>query len=281
MVVKTIVHDTGTSFKKKYKFINNYNNNKRYLLEKFVYFLIFITLVVWSGKSINFNFLKLRKGFYGILDILSRMFPPAFYLLPNLIRPTIETVQMSICGTILAVIISIPLGLLAARNISPNMAIYQASRLLLNTIRAIPEMIFALIFVAAVGLGPFPGTLAIGFSSSGMLGKFIADSIEGVDQGPLDALRATGAEPAQVFIYSVIPQIMPEFISVALFRWEMNFRASTILGIVGAGGIGFELTASMRLFKYKETTMVLAVILVVVSIVDFISNTIRKKIIWE
>ena len=140
-------------------------------------------------------------------------------------------------------------------------------------------MIFALIFVAAVGLGPFPGTLAIGFSSCGMLGKFIAESIENIDGGVLEAMDATGANRVQSFIYGIIPQVMPEFISLALFRWEMNFRASTVLGLVGAGGIGFELQAAMRLFNYRDMTMILVVILVVVSIVDKISSVIRSKIV--
>ena len=140
-------------------------------------------------------------------------------------------------------------------------------------------MVFALIFVAAVGLGPFPGVLGIGVSSTGMLGKFFADAIENVDNGPLDALKATGAKKIQVITYAVIPQILPEFVSVALFRWEMNFRASTIVGIVGAGGIGFELMTSMRLFNYQKMTLILIIILVIVTAVDTISSFIRKRII--
>lgn len=274
-----MIYSRKSDFKEAYKFVSQHINDRKYLVKKFIYYLIFVIILIWSGKNVNFNFIKLKEGVHGILDILNRMFPPAFYLIPNLIKPTIETIQISICGTILAILIAVPLGLFAARNISPNPVIYYFSRLLLNAIRAIPEMVFALIFVAAVGLGPFPGTLAIGFSSSGMLGRFLADSIEGIDQGVLNALKATGAKPVQVLVYSIIPQIMPEFVSTALFRWEMNFRASTILGMVGAGGIGFELMASMRLFKYKEMIMILIVVLIVVSIVDFISSTIRKKII--
>jgi phosphonate transport system permease protein len=112
-----------------------------------------------------------------------------------------------------------------------------------------------------------------------MLGKFLADFIENIDKGPLDALKATGAKKMQIISYAVVPQIIPEFVTLALFRWEMNFRASTVIGIVGAGGLGFELMTSMRLFQYKETATILIVILIVVTIVDFISTTIRKRII--
>ena len=241
--------------------------------------IVLLAIVWWSAQGTNFNLIKLQDGAHGIADIISRMLPPDFSIAFRMIDPLIETVQISILGTILAILLSIPFGLLAAKNIAPNSLVYQSSRLILNTLRAIPEVIFALIFVAAVGLGPFPGVLAIGVSSSGMLGKFLADYIEDVDPGPLEALKATGANKMQVINYAIVPQILPEFVSLALFRWEMNFRASTILGIVGAGGIGFELMTSMRLFKYQEMILILMLILLVVTIVDTIASTIRSRII--
>ncbi len=238
-----------------------------------------LTILWWSAVGTNLSIRTLRGGMYGVLDIVSRMLPPDMASLPRLIGPTLETIQISIWGTILAILLSIPLGLLAARNISPHPVLYQTSRLILNTLRAVPDVIFALIFVAAVGLGPFPGVLGIGISSAGMLGKFLGDAIENIDSGPMDALKATGAKKMQVITYAVAPQILPEFVSLSLFRWEMNFRASTIIGIVGAGGIGFELMTSMRLFKYKEMALILVLILVIVTIVDTISSIIRKRII--
>jgi phosphonate transport system permease protein len=244
-----------------------------------VWGIILLAITWWSAQGTSFSLIKLQAGAHGIADIVSRMLPPDFSIAPRMISPIIETVQISILGTMLAILLSIPFGLLAAINISPNLVVYQTSRLILNTLRAIPEVIFALIFVAAVGLGPFPGVLAIGVSSSGMLGKFLADYIENVDPGPLDALNATGANKIQVINYAILPQILPEFVSLALFRWEMNFRASTILGIVGAGGIGFELMTSMRLFKYQEMIVILMLILLVVTLVDTIASMIRNKII--
>lgn len=249
------------------------------IIKLFCWISIFLMIIAWSIKGTSFNLYRIRLGIEGIFDIISRMLPPNIMIIPRLIKPTIETVQMSIVGTLLAIIISIPLGIFAARNISPSPILYHLSRFILNALRSVPDVIFAVIFVSAVGLGPFPGTLAIGVSSSGMLGKFLGDSIENIDSGSLEALQSTGANKIQTIVYAVIPQILPEFISLSLFRWEMNFRASTILGIVGAGGIGFELMTSMRLFRYKEMTMTLIVILLVVAIVDFISSSIRKKII--
>jgi phosphonate transport system permease protein len=211
-------------------------------------------------------------------DILTRMFPPNWASLPDLIGPTVETVQISLWGTTIAVILTIPIGLMAARNISPHPLVYQLCRFITNALRAINEMIFALVFVAAVGLGPFPGVLALGFHSVGMMGKFLADSIENIDEGPVEALNAAGASKLQIIRYAIVPQIMPDFISLCLYRLELNFRSATVLGIVGAGGIGFELITSMRLFMYHDTTTILLVILVTVVMVDYLCTKIRSRI---
>ncbi|MEN1760394.1 phosphonate ABC transporter, permease protein PhnE [Anoxynatronum sibiricum] len=248
------------------------------LLKWLGFFGFFCAVLLWSFQGTNFNLYRIQEGIDGIIDIISRMFPPKLSIVPRLVKPTIETVQMSIVGTLIAILLSIPLGICAAQNISPSPILYHGSRLILNSLRTVPDVIFAVIFVSAVGLGPFPGTLAIGVSSSGMLGKFLGDSIENIDPGSLEALRATGANKIQAISYAVIPQILPEFISLALFRWEMNFRSSTILGIVGAGGIGFELMTSMRLFRYQEMTMTLILILAVVAVVDSVSANIRSRV---
>lgn len=232
----------------------------------------------WSADGTRLSLSNLLSGIHGIGDILGRMFPPDFSALPRLIRPAIETVQISIWGTTLGIFLSLPLGLFAASNLAPHRNIYHVSRIILNFLRAVPEMVMALIFVAAVGLGPFPGVLAVAFHSVGMLGKFLAESIENVENEPVEALTATGGTKVQVFIFAIVPQILPSFVALCLFRWEMNFRSSTVLGIVGAGGLGFELISSMRLFRYQEMTLIILLILVVVTLVDTISSLIRKKI---
>lgn len=261
-----------------YKFVANIASDSRSLLKRSLQIFLVAALIVWSLKNVGFSLKELIQGLDGIVDIVGRMLPPKTDKWRGLVKPVVETVNISIIGTFIATIIAVPLGILAAKNISPNGVFYSLSRLLLNTIRTIPDMVFALIFVSAVGLGPLPGVLAIGVSSSGMLGKFLADSIEGAEQGKIDAIKATGASYMQILIYGVIPQITANFISLVLFRWEMNFRSSTVLGIVGAGGIGFELITSIRLFQYKETTMILLSILLVVILVDFISNSIRNSL---
>jgi len=233
----------------------------------------------WSALGVNLSLRELVEGLPQLADIISRMLPPNPAVIPRLVKPTIETLQISIWGTTLAILFTIPFGLAAAKNISPHPILYKGSRFILNATRSISEIIFALVFVAAVGLGPFPGVLALAFHSVGMLGKFLAESIENIDAGPMEALRATGASQWQIIVYAVVPQILPEFVTLCLYRWELNFRSATILGIVGAGGIGFELITSMRLFQYPDMTMILVVILAMVSGVDYISSLIRSRII--
>jgi phosphonate transport system permease protein len=240
---------------------------------------LLLIVYAWSAEGTQLSVSELVRGIPGLADIVARMVPPNFSILPKLVGPTIETLQISIWGTTLAIFFTIPFGLAAARNISPHPVIYGAARFVLNATRSISEIIFALVFVAAVGLGPFPGVLALAFHSVGMLGKFLAESIENIDAGPVEALVATGASKWQVIMYAIVPQILPEFVTLCLYRWELNFRSATILGIVGAGGIGFELVTSMRLFQYQDMTTILIVILVLVSIVDYVSSAIRARII--
>jgi len=239
-----------------------------------------LLFVYWySALGSELSLTALIQGMPYIVDMVSRMLPPSFSAMSSLIKPTLETVQVAIWGTTLAVILALPLGFLAAKNVSPHPVLYNVSRLILNTQRSISELVFALIFVAAVGLGPFPGVLALAFHSAGQLGKFYAEAIENIDPGPMEALESTGAHKVQTLVFSVVPQILPEFVTYTLYRWEVNVRAATVLGLVGAGGIGFELMKSMRLFNYQETSMILIIILITVIIIDYISSRIRTYII--
>ncbi len=206
----------------------------------------------------------------------SEMVPPDFTNVRDWIRPLIDTLAMSIAGTALAVIISVPLGFLAARNTTPNFVVYQAARLVLNVLRSIPELIMGILFVAAVGFGPLPGVLALGFHSVGMVGKFFAESIEHVDERPIEAAEAAGAHSFQIIQHAVFPQVLSQFADTTIYRWEYNFRASTVMGMVGAGGIGFELMSSLRLMDYAEVSAILITILVMVSLVDAIGSFLRR-----
>lgn len=242
--------------------------------------LVAVLVVVFAGLqwSAQLSVSDLAAGLPQIADFLGRTIPPDWSILPSLLAPAIETVQIAIWGTLLGVIGAIPVSFLAARNLNANSWIYRGTRQVLNVTRSINELILALVFVAAVGLGPFPGVLALAVHGIGMLGKFFAESIEEIDQGPLEALRATGARPLQVIVFGVLPQVLTAWIAVVLYRFEVNLRSATVLGMVGAGGLGFELVSSLKLFKYQETATCIVVITVMVILADLISNRLREAI---
>lgn len=237
-----------------------------------------IVVLVWAAHGSQLSIAELVKGGPWVLDFLSRMLPPNWEFAEKLIAPALETIQIAIWGTLLAMVMATPLCFLAARNISPNTFVFHLVRQILNITRGINEIILALIFVAAVGLGPFAGVIALAIHGAGMLGKFFAESIEEIDQGPIEALRATGAGPIQVIIFGVIPQVVTAWIAVCLYRFETNLRQATVLGMVGAGGIGFELVGSMKLFQYQDTATCIVVIIAMVMLADYTSNKLRAWI---
>jgi phosphonate transport system permease protein len=237
-----------------------------------------VAILWWAAKGSQVSPGELIKGAPWIADLLGRMVPPNWAFINKLWVPAIETVQIALWGTLLAIVLATPVCFFAARNLAPNMAVFHAMRQVFNVTRGINEIILALVFVAAVGLGPFPGVLALAVHGAGMLGKFFSESIEEIDQGPIEALRSTGAGPVQIVIFGVLPQVITAWIAVALYRFETNLRQATVLGMVGAGGIGFELVGSMKLFQYQDTSMCILVIIVMVMAADYISTRLRAWI---
>lgn len=223
------------------------------------------------------DYRKLADGLPAIQTLFGETIPPDFSEWRNWIKPLVDTLAMSIAGTALAVSLSLPLSILAARNTTPHPLVYQISRGLLNALRSVPELILGILFVAAVGFGALPGVLALGLHSVGMVGKFFAEAIEHADNGPIEAARAAGGSRLQVIFHGVLPQVMPQMADTAIYRWEYNFRASTVMGMVGAGGIGFELMGSLRIMQYQEVSAILLVILGMVTLVDTFSSRLRRK----
>jgi phosphonate transport system permease protein len=245
----------------------------------FAVMLAVIIVLVWSGRDTNVSTTEFIQGIPAIVDYVSRMFPPDWAYFPVIWKPTVETVQIAIWGTFLSIFLAVPLGFLAARNITPHRIVYESARLILNALRGVSELVFALIFVSAVGLGPFPGILALALHNAGMLGKFYAEAIEAVDIGPVEAVTATGSTWSQTIVYAIIPQVIPHFITYSLYRFEVSIRAATVLGLVGAGGIGFHLISSIRLFDYRTTSTVLIAIVLLVILTDYAGTKIRAKVI--
>ena len=237
--------------------------------------LAVIALCLWVTGMLDGS--RLAEGLPAIGVLLTEMIPPDFGRWQAWVMPMVDTLAMSVAGTALAILFSVPLAFLAARNTSPNEITYQVARLVLNAFRSIPELIMGIVFVAAVGFGMLPGVLALGLHSIGMVGKFFAEAIEHAHPAPIEAAESSGANAFQVIQHGVMPQVFPQFADVAMYRWEYNFRASTVMGMVGAGGIGTELVGSLRLLDYPQVSAILIVILATVTIVDALSNLLRKR----
>jgi len=235
-------------------------------------------ILAWSAAGTQLSWSELANGLPQIGDFLARSFPPNWGLLPSLLAPAVETLQIALWGTLLGVLGAVPVALLAARNLNANRTLHALVRQGLNVTRSINELILALVFVSAVGLGPFPGVLALAVHGVGMIGKFFAESIEEIDQGPLEALRATGARPLQVIVFGVLPQVATAWIATVLYRFEVNLRQATVLGMVGAGGLGFELVNSLKLFKYQDTATCIVVVTLMVVAADALSSRLRRMI---
>jgi phosphonate transport system permease protein len=225
-----------------------------------------------------FDLTRFVEGGPALAQLSSEMVPPNFARWQSWIRPLLDTLAMSVAGTALAVMLSLPLALLAAPNTTPNPVVYRFARVVLAALRSVPEIILGILFVAIVGFGALPGVLALALHSTGMVAKFYAESIEHVDPKPLEAANAAGASRFQVITHAVLPQVLPQLADITIYRWEYHFRASAVLGIVGAGGIGFELMAALRLIKYDEVSAILLSILACVLVVDSIGAALRKKL---
>jgi len=240
-------------------------------------FAILLIIVAACFHVGLFDAERLYEGVPSIVELLGEMSPPDFTSLTSWMKPLLDTLAMSIAGTALAILFSTIIAFFAAKQTSPYPVLYHIARSVLNILRSIPELIMGVIFVAAVGFGALPGVLALGFHSIGMVGKFFAEAIEHVDPAPVEAVKSTGATRLQVILHGVIPQVLPQLADVAVYRWEYNFRASTVMGMVGAGGIGFELMGSLRLMNYKEVSAILFVILIMVTLVDTLGAVLRRK----
>jgi phosphonate transport system permease protein len=237
-----------------------------------------LALFVWSAWETELSVPRMIEGLPFMADFLRRMFPPDPSVLWNALRGALQTLQIALVGTGLSAVLALPLGFVAARNVAPAWLFYSA-RSVINSLRAIDTLVYALFFVAAVGLGPFPGVLAVVAYTTTVLAKLYSEAIEAIDPGPVEAVTAVGARRLQVLRYGVVPQLLPHFISFTLYRFETNIRAAAILGFVGAGGIGFYIQTYLRMLNYPAASAVLLILVALVMAVDFASSRIRQRLI--
>ncbi|MGE0559853.1 MAG: phosphonate ABC transporter, permease protein PhnE [Burkholderiales bacterium] len=239
---------------------------------------VVLGVLVWSWRGADMRPLDLFRESANMAEFAADFFPPNFRDWDIYLKEMVITLQIAVWGTVLAVVCAVPLGLLSSANIVPAW-VYQPVRRMMDACRAINEMVFAMLFVVAVGLGPFAGVLALWMHTTGVLAKLFSEAVEAIDPQPVEGIRATGANALAEIVYGVIPQVMPLWISYSLYRLESNVRSAAVVGMVGAGGIGVVLWDIIRSFQYAETCAVLIIIVVTVSIVDLISAQIRKMFI--
>ena len=233
-------------------------------------------VVLWSFVTTDVELSRMVSAGPRIADFLGRMFPPDTTVMNEIIKGSAETLRIAILGTLGAVVLSVPIGLLASETMVPP-ACYRVVRTLLAFIRAIPLILVAMLMVGAVGLGPLPGIIAIAFHATGMLAKFYAEAIDGVSRPPLAALESAGAGPLARLRHAIWPQMAPVVARDTIFRFELNLRESLILGIVGAGGIGFYIQTYVRSFQYDKAASVTIAVIVMVVAIEALNVVLRRR----
>ncbi len=250
----------------------------RSAVASFVVTLGFVAAAVYIlNYSSVFDLARYRDAGPTVVSLLSDSIPPDFSRWRSWRQPLIDTLAMSASGTILAALVALAIAPLAARTTSPA-SLRIIVRVGLNALRSIPAVVWGIIFVAAVGFGPLPGALALACHSTGMLGKLYSETLEHVDPAPGDALRSQGVSPLGVLRFSVLPQIMPRLIDVTLYRFEHNIHAATVMGLVGAGGLGLEITTAFHLFEYREALALILTLLALVTFINAIGAALRARL---
>ncbi len=241
---------------------------------------IIVAIYVWTFLGIDIDWARaIARIQDNFARVIPNLFSPDWSATAEVSLSILETVLIAFAGSLMAAILAIPLGFLAAQNMTGSRILTTIGKWILSAVRAFPDIILAILFVVAVGPNAFAGVLAIAIGSTGMLGKLYSEVIESIDMKVVEAMEANGANKVQILFYAVIPQIIPEFLSYAIYRFEVDIRASSILGIVGAGGIGTMIIFAANNRNWNEMGLILLAIIIVVTIIDFISARIRRKIV--
>jgi phosphonate transport system permease protein len=247
-----------------------------WLIGAVVAFLVAMTW--WSARGIGFSLVELMCNIGGGGRLLAESWPPAFAFLPRLVDPFLETLQIAVIGTVVGGILSLPVSILAARNLTLGRGIWFVDRNFMNVLRTLPDLFWAMLFATAVGFGPVAGALALSVFTIAVISKLWSESLESIDMGLPEAVRAVGGTWLQMLKFGAVPQAMQHYVSYALYAFELNVRASMVLGLVGAGGIGMVLETQRANFEYERVTMLILVVLVAVLIIEEISEAIRRRL---
>lgn len=241
------------------------------------YFIVAI-LLYWALSTVDIFWPWVWTAPAQINDMMFRMFPPSMAQFLPIVRALFESINIAILGTIGAVIMALPIAYLGAQTVTPNAVTLWFARLIIVATRSVDTLIWALVFVAVIGPGPLAGILAVAFRSIGFLSKLIAEAIEEIDWGPVEALQAAGASRAHIITYAIVPQVMPSFWAITILRWDINIRESTVLGLVGAGGIGLLFQGAIDLFRWNTVSLILIMVVIIVFAGELITGFVRKQL---
>lgn len=248
------------------------------LWKNVLWLVIFVFVLIVSGNISGVDIVRFFTNATQMNSIIEKMMHPDWSYISIIVEPILETLQMAIVGTTIGAIFAFPFSLFSARNIVHSKWITGIFRFVLNIIRTIPDLMLAALFVAIVGIGPVAGVISLAVFTFGMISKLFFESIETIDEGPIEAITASGGSSLDVIRYAVLPQVTSHFLSYLLYAFEINIRASTVLGYIGAGGIGIYLQRSLSQFRYDQTSVIVIVIFIVVLIIDTISNRLRERL---
>ncbi len=250
----------------------------RETLVRYAWYVGVVFIAVWSVRDLDISWFYFLDAHVQAADLAFRMWPPDWDFVDQLVGPLVETIHIATLGTAATVVLSFPVAFLAARNTTFNRLTWFIGRFILVASRSINTVIWGLLFVAIFGPGPMAGVWAIAFRSIGFMGKLVAEAIEEIDVGAVEAIEATGASRLQVLWFGILPQVLPVIYGTTVYRWDINIRESTVLGFVGAGGIGILLYSSINQFLWREVAVMLIAVLAVVVVSEFVSATVRQRI---
>ena len=250
----------------------------RQTLARYSCYLAIVCIAVWSVSNLDIPWFYFLDAHTQTIDLVTRMWPPDWSYVSELLGPLLETIHIATLGTVVTIVMAFPVAFLAARNTTFNSVTWFIGRFILVASRSVNTVVWGLLFVAIFGPGPVAGIWAIAFRSIGFMGKLIAEAIEEIDEGVVEAIEATGASRLQVLIYGILPQVLPVIYGTTVYRWDINIRESTVLGFVGAGGIGILLYASINQFLWQEVALILLAVFGVVIVSEFISAAVRQRI---
>ncbi|UCG05998.1 MAG: phosphonate ABC transporter, permease protein PhnE [Desulfobacterales bacterium] len=250
----------------------------RETLMRYGWYLGVVFVVVWSISNLDIPWFYILDAHVQAKDLAIRMWPPDWDFVNQLVKPLIETIHIATLGTFVTILIAFPVAFLAARNTTFNAITWFVGRFILVGSRSVNTVVWGLLFVAIFGPGPVAGVWAIAFRSIGFMGKLVAEAIEEIDEGTVEAIEATGASRLQVLWMGILPQVLPVIYGTTVYRWDINIRESTVLGFVGAGGIGILLYSSINQFMWREVAVILITVFGVVIASEFISATVRQRI---